>query len=192
MYNNLYTNLLRFTGRLFGNPSLMNDTIPNDIRTWIYNINKIKLEGKSIYHNMQNYDICIIRTDSFDDINYLLDEILLNNKPVRVIIINNHYFNTMDSKGMYDMLIDMYTYMTSELFTFKNSSLYKVNYYAPFLLTLQTMNSFNISYSTDWMSDKEVCIINSIYNSDYIGIDINDLLNSGSILSHVSEQLDET
>lgn len=186
MHNNLYTRLLTFTNRIFGSTSLMNDNIPDDICEWIYNIYGIELKGKSIYLNMNQRDICIIRTDNIK-YDYLLDETLVNNKEVRVIIISNDYFNNMMEKDVYNLLIEMYKHMTSELFKLKSGSLYKVNYYAPFILTLQTMDSFNLIYSSEWMSSIEVSILNCLSSSNDYTIDAHMLLNNGGIVAIVNE-----
>lgn len=186
MYNNLYTRLLTFTNRLFGSAVLMNDNIPEDICKWIYNIYGIKLKGKSIYLNMVNRDICIIKADNIE-YDYLLDETLVDNKEVRVIIISNDYFNNMMEKDVYDLLIRIYKHMTSEFFRSKSGSLYKTNYYAPFILTLQTMDSFNLIYLPEWMSSIEVSILNYLSNSDHYIIDANVLLNDGGIVAIVNE-----
>lgn len=188
MYNNLYTRLLSFTNRIFGSTMLMKDTISDDICEWIYNIYGIDLRGKSIYLNILNSrDICIIRTDDDINDNYILDEVLVDNKEVRVIIINNDYFNNMMERDIYNLLIDIYTHMTSELFKFKAGSLYKVNYYAPFILTLQTMDSFNLVYSTEWMSSIQVSILNYLSSSNDNIIDARILLNNGGIVAIVND-----
>lgn len=186
MYNNLYTNLLRFTNRLFGSAALMNDNIPEDICRWVYNIYGINLKGKSIYLNMINRDICIIKADNIE-YDYLLDEVLIDNKEARVIIIDNDYFNNMMEKDIYDLLLIIYKHMTSELFKSKSGSLYKTNYYAPFILTLQTMDSFNLIYSLDWMSSTEVSILNCLSNSTEYNIYADILLDSGGIVAIVNE-----
>ena len=185
MYNNLYTNLLRFTNRLFGSTALMNDNIPEDISTWVYNIYGINLRGKSIYLNILEHDICIIRADNIE-YDYLLDETLVNNKELRLIVISNDYFNSMSEKDIYELLIQIYKHMTSCLFKSKSGSLYKVNYYAPFILTLQTMDSFNLIYSSDWMSKDEVFILNYLSNRNCI-IDADVLLNNGGIVGIINE-----
>lgn len=191
MYNNLYTNLLRFTNRLFGSTILMNDNVPDGVQEWIYNIYGINLKGKSIYLNLtDNRDICIIKTNTMEEFDYLMDEILVNNKEVRVILINDDYFNSMVEEDIYKLLIGMYTHMISDLFGSKSGSLYKVNYYAPFILTLHTMDSFNLAYSVDWMSSIEGFIITYLSDRSYI-VDTNVLLNNGGIVAILNE-IEET
>lgn len=187
LHNNLYTNLLRFTNRLFGSTALLNDNVPDAVQEWIYNIYGINLKGKSIYLNLTDErDICIVKTTTMEEFDYLMDEILVSNKEVRVILINSDYFDNMTEEEIYKLLITMYTHMITDLFSSKSGSLYKVNYYAPFILTLHTMDCFNLTYSVDWMSSIEGLIILYLTNKSY-SVDANVLLNNGAIVAILNE-----
>ena len=185
MYNNLYTKILTNVNRLFGKDAYMVNNIPDDIRTWLYNLyHGIEIKGSIIGLDI-GYQVFIIKSDN-SGFDYILYETLMDNKPVRLIIINKQYFETLDEQGIYLLLKDIYQHITTDLFTFKSGSLYKVNQYAPFILTVQTMECFNIAYYSDWMSDIEVSIMNYICTKD-LNTYVEPLLNQGGLISILND-----
>lgn len=185
MYNNLYTKILTNVNRVFGKEAYLSNNIPDDIRIWIYN----SQYGLDITGNIigidTGYRIFIIKSEN-DGFDYILDEVLMDNTPVRVIIINKIYFESLDEEGIYLLLKEIYKYITTGLFTFKPGSLYKVNQYAPFILTIQTMEYFNLQYRSDWMSDIEISIMNYICSKD-LNTYVQPLLNEGGLISILND-----
>lgn len=185
MYNNLYTKILTNVNRLFNSEAFMSNNIPDDIRTWTRN-SQYGLDITGTITGMDiGYEVFIIKSDNtgFD---YILDEVLMDNKPVRVIIINRQYFESLNEEGVYLLLKDIYKHITTGLFTFKPGSLYKVNQYAPFILTIQTMECFNLPYYSDWMSDIEISIMNYICTKDLRSY-VEPLLNEGGLMNILND-----
>lgn len=185
MYNNVYTKILTNVNRIFNSEVFMSTNIPDDIRTWIYNsYNGFDIKGTIININI-GCDVFIIKSEN-NGFDYILDEVLMDNKPVKVIIINKQYFESLDEEGVYLLLKDIYKHITESLFAFKLGSLYKVNQYAPFILTIQSMECFNLPYYSEWMSDIEISIMNYICSKDVTSY-VDTLLNEGGLMGILND-----
>lgn len=185
MANNMYTRLFMQVNKLFKEDYLLKDNIPDDILNWIYNYSGINLNGKVLQIDAVSSDIniFIIKDNNCEPDFNAKDIILLDNKPCKVIAISKNFLDR-DMEDVQQLIFNIYKFILEDLFKDypEDNLLNIINSIAPFILTINTMQSFGLvfSYKVFKIQEENKNMYNILIKScDY---NIEDLLDKGLIL----------
>lgn len=188
MANNMYTKLFMQVNKLFKEDYLLRDNIPEDILNWVYHYYDIKLEGKLLRIDaIPDMDVYIIKDNNLTPEQYGMDTILLDNKPCKLIVISKNFLE----REIYDVqvfLCHMYKVILKDLFkTYESDTgLYTLNLIAPYILTINTMRLFGLTFTYKDIEEYNIDISQILIKScDYT---IEDLLDNGLVLRLFREQ----
>lgn len=148
MANTLYKNLFSQVNKLFDSDYLLRENIPEDISNWIYNIIDIHLEGKVLYINtLPDFDVYIIKDNNIDTDKVIKEVVLLNNKKCKVIVLSRNFLE-QEISNVQVVIYDIYNFILNNIFTnCEGSGINVINVMAPYILTMNTMSSFGLTYS---------------------------------------------
>ena len=186
MANNMYTKLFMQVNKLFKEDYLLKDNIPEDILNWTYHNRDIKLEGKVLQIDaIPDKNIFIIK-DKYIDNDFIGGNIImLDNKPCKFIVISKDFLDN-DVEHVQSIIYDIYNDILQDLFTdYKGCSIHIVNKIAPYILTINTMQSFLLTFSYSTFNIKDKTLYRILQKScDY---DLSELLDNGLLMSIVNE-----
>lgn len=149
MTNNMYTKLFSQVNKLFKEDYLLKDNVPEGILKWIYNYSGIKLEGKALLIDaIPDMTIFIIKDKNVGVDFNAKDIILLDNKPCKVIAISKDFLER-DIEDVQQLIFNIYKFILEGLFKeySEDNLLNIVNSIAPFILTINTMQAFALTFS---------------------------------------------
>ena len=192
--NNMYTKLFLQVNKLFKEDYLLKDNIPQDILNWIYHNYDIRLEGKVLQIDaIPDLNVFIIKDKNLSMDFYGTEIVLFDNKPCKVIVISKDFLE-MEINDVQKLLFSIYEFILKDLYDkYKeySNSLYLLNLTAPYILTINTMISFRLTFSYKVFKIKEdnKYLYNVLVKScDY---SIEELLDDLLILRLIGEEINK-